>query len=265
MTSPQRDEACQALLQSRCQKLYQNTQCMVESSSNAMMLSVIKELSGLSRTDLEAVAKLCRWRQYDAGEEIIRYQDTTTNTFFVITGEIRVTYYSPSGHEVILCDLAPGSIFGELTAIDGESRSATVIARERSLIASIAAPAFLSLIHSNQALCTAVLKRLTSQIRRLTARVLDFSTLNVNSRIHVELLRLAREVSADSNTVTLSPAPKHSDLANLVSTHREAVTRELNNLVRLGLIRREANNLVIIDMKKMGALVNQVRGCCDMQ
>lgn len=236
---------------------------MVEPNNNATMLSVIREFSGLSLADLEAVAKLCRWRHYDAGEEIIRYQDTSASTCFVISGEIRVTYYSPSGHEVILCDLPAGGIFGELTAIDGEGRSATVIARERSLIASIAAPVFLNLIHTNQAVCVAILKRLTGQIRRLTARVLDFSTLNVNSRIHVELLRLAREVSADTNTVILSPAPKHIDLANLVSTHREAVTRELNNLVRLGLVRRESNKLVIVDMKKMTALVNQGRGCCD--
>lgn len=236
---------------------------MVEPIINATMLSVIREFGGLSPADLETIAKLCRWRHYEAGEEIIRYQDTSANTCFVISGEIRVTYYSPSGHEVILCDLTAGGIFGELTAIDGEGRSATVIARERSLIASIAAPAFLNLIHTNQAIRIAILKRLTSQIRRLTARVLDFSTLNVNSRIHVELLRLAEEVSAGANTVILSPAPKHSDLANLVSTHREAVTRELNNLVRLGLVRRESNKLVIVDMKKMRALVNQGRGCCD--
>ena len=98
------------------------------------MLAGIKEFQALSLEDLEAVARVCHWHRYEAGEEIVRYHDDSNSVFFIAQGEMRVTYFSMSGQEVILCDLPAGEIFGELTAIDGHSRSATVVAKTNSLL-----------------------------------------------------------------------------------------------------------------------------------
>ena len=101
------------------------------------LLSVIKEFRNLSHNDLEAIAHVCHWHRYEAGEEIVRYHADSNSVFFITQGEMRVTFYSMSGKEVILCYLPAGEIFGELTAIDGQSRSATVVAETSSLVASI--------------------------------------------------------------------------------------------------------------------------------
>ncbi|MEK6736282.1 MAG: cyclic nucleotide-binding domain-containing protein, partial [Pseudomonadota bacterium] len=98
------------------------------------MLASIKEFQTLSVADMEAIAQVCHWHRYEAGEEIVRYHDDSNSVFFITQGEMRVTYYSISGQEVILCDLPAGEIFGELTAIDGRSRSATVVAKTNSLL-----------------------------------------------------------------------------------------------------------------------------------
>lgn len=224
------------------------------------MLSGIREFKNLPGKDLQTVAECCRWQHYIAGENIVRYQDHTDNTFFITQGTIRVTYYSASGQEVILCDLPAGEMFGELTAIDGHVRSALVVARTDSIVASMTAPAFLNLIHSNQQICLAILKRLTGQVRRLTERVFDFSTLAVRNRIHTELLRLAEKQATSPNMAIISPAPTHADIANLVSTHREAVTRELNELARSKLIVRKGNDLHILDMDKLKRMIADIRG-----
>lgn len=159
---------------------------------NSSILSVIKEFQNLSPKDLDAVADICHWHRYESGENIVRYHDSSNSVFFILQGEIRVTYHSMSGHEVILCDLPAGELFGELTAIDGRARSATVVARTNASLASLPAPDFLNLIYSNQNIAAAILSRLTGQVRRLTERIYDFSTLAVRSRIHAELLRLAK-------------------------------------------------------------------------
>jgi len=224
------------------------------------LLSVIKEFKDLSLTDLEVIAQACQWHRCEVGKEIVRYHDDSNSVFFVTQGEMRVTFYSMSGKEVILCDLPAGEIFGELTAIDGRSRSATVVAKTSSLVASISSSAFQELIYNNRQIAAAILQRLTGQIRRLTERVFEFSTLAVRNRIQAELLRLAKKQTMVSNKVIISPIPTHVELANLVSTHREAVTRELNDMERENLILRKGHELHILDVAKLTEMVENVRG-----
>ena len=70
-------------------------------------------------------------------------------------------------------------------------------------------------------------------IRSLTTRVYElFSTLAVNNRIQAELLRLASFTCQGGNSARIAPAPTHVEIASRVSSHREAVTRELNRLFR---------------------------------
>lgn len=224
------------------------------------MLSLIKEFQYLAPGDIEIIANACQWHRYEAGSEIVRYHDHTNSAFFIVQGEIRVMYHGLSGQEVILCDLPTGEMFGELTAIDGHPRSATVKARTSVLLASMSATDFQNLIYSNRQIAETILKRLTGQVRRLTERVYDYSTLAVRNRIQVELLRLARDHVTSSNTAIISPAPTQTEIANLVSTHREAVSRELNNLVRDKLIMRQGHDLHILDVAKLTEMVNEVRG-----
>jgi CRP-like cAMP-binding protein len=222
------------------------------------ILSIIKEFKGLSSSDLETIARVCHWHRYEVGEEIVRYHDDSNSVFFITQGKMRVHYYSMSGQEVILCDLPAGEVFGELTAIDSRSRSATVVAKTSSLVASISSSDFLELIYRNRQIAFAILQRLTEQIRRLTERVFEFSTLAVRNRIQAELLRLAKKQVTGSNIVIISPVPTHVELANLVSTHREAVTRELNNLERENLILRKDHELHILDIAKLTKMVENV-------
>lgn len=224
------------------------------------MLSVIREFQCLSPSDIEMVATACQWHRYEAGNEIVRYHDHTNSAFFIIQGEIRVMYHGLSGQEVILCDLPTGEMFGELTAIDGYPRSATVIARTSVLLASMPALDFQNLVYSNRQIAEIILKRLTGQVRRLTERVYDYSTLAVRNRIQAELLRLARNHMISANAAVISPAPNQTEIANLVSTHREAVSRELNHLVKNNLIMRQGHDLHILDIVKLQEMVDAARG-----
>lgn len=224
------------------------------------MLSTIREFQDLPVPDLEEVTRACNWHRYEEDEEIIHFQDKSNSVFFIAQGDIRVTYHALSGHEVILCDLRTGEMFGELTAIDEQSRSATVIAKNSVLLASMTAVDFKNVIFANRHVAEAILKRLAGEVRRLTERVYDFSTLTVSNRIQAELLRLAKNHMTGPNIAVVSPAPTHFDIANLVSTHREAVTRELSHLTRNNLILRKGHDLHILDVSRLADMVNMVRG-----
>ena len=106
----------------------------------------------------------------------------------------------------------------------------------------------------------ALLSQFVSKIRTLTTRVYEFSALAVSNRIQAELLRLANLAPQEGNCARVASAPTHSEIASRISTHREAVTRELNRLARLGLIERKGNALVVKDVRRLTAMVHEITG-----
>jgi predicted transcriptional regulator len=94
----------------------------------------------------------------------------------------------------------------------------------------------------------------------LSERVLEFSTLAVRNRIHAELLRLAADARREDGQALLSPAPSLSEIADRISTHREAVSRELSRLGSIGLLRREGGDLLVPDMARLEKLVREAKG-----
>lgn len=222
-------------------------------------LENIDQLSGLSRPELEALAKRCRWRKFSADEQVLAHLDAGTDVLFLVEGRLRVSLYSSSGKEVSFEDLDAGQMFGELAAIDRKGRSASVFALEPSNVAFLDADSFMELLRTHFTVAHRVMMGLCRLVRRLDERVFEFSTLTVSNRIHAELLRLA---GGDSRvpTAVISPPPRHADIASRVSTHREAVTREMNVLARAGILKQERDALHILDLPKLAHMVHKVLG-----
>jgi CRP-like cAMP-binding protein len=216
--------------------------------------------AGLPQETLERIRKRCRWRRYEPGEPIVDYLDTSDEVFFITSGEVRVTIYSLAGKAVSFRDLGPGNVFGEYPAIDGGPRSASVEARTSSLLASMPAAAFRELLQAEPAVALALLTQFVTTIRSLTTRVYEFSTLAVNNRIQAELLRLALTVPREGKSARIVPAPTHVEIANRISTHREAVTRELNRLSRNGIIERQGSALLVKDVDRLATMVHETTG-----
>src|SRR5262245_48828423 len=103
-------------------------------------------LTELPQARLEQLAGACKWQDYDAGEQILSYDDPSTEVFFLAAGKVRVIIYTAEGKAVVFADLRPGAMFGEIAAIDRGTRSASVEAVESSTIASLTASQFESLL-----------------------------------------------------------------------------------------------------------------------
>jgi CRP/FNR family transcriptional regulator, cyclic AMP receptor protein len=222
-------------------------------------LSRVPILATLTQPDLEHVVRACRWQGYDAGEEILSYRDPSTEVFFLAAGKVRVIIYSAEGKAVLFADLKAGATFGEIAAIDRAPRSAGAEAVEPCTVAFLTARQFEGLLLKHPAMAYATLRHLGAEVRRLTERVLEFSTLMVQNRIQAELLRLAADAEQHDGQALLSPAPSLSDIADRVSTHREAVSRELSRLGSVGLLRRERGDLRITDVSRLARLVQEAK------
>lgn len=229
-------------------------------ANSEQSLSNIVLFRGLSAADLATIEQRCTRRRYVEGQQIIAHRDDSSDVYFVVAGAILVTFFTKAGKQVSFRDTKAGGFFGELAAIDGNRRSASVVAVDDSLIASMPAEAFRKILRQYEAVNDALLRYFAGQVRDLTERVIEYTALDVNGRIHAELLRLARDHMISDNTADIAPMPTHAELASRVSTHREAVTREINYLDRAGLLERHTGHLVIRNVAALAKMVEKVLG-----
>lgn len=226
----------------------------------AETLSGIRLLAGLEDTARKRLEQACSWKQFHAHEQIIDRQSDSDDVFFVVSGAVRVVIYSLSGREITLDDVSAGGHFGEFAAIDGEPRSANVMALTDTTTAAISQERFLTVLADNPEIAFNLMRDLTRIIRTTTERVMDLSTLAANNRVQADLLRLAKSSMTDENRAEISPIPVHGDIASRVSTTRETVARVLNDLARQGVVERQKDRLVIADVEHLEDMVVEVRG-----
>ncbi len=223
-------------------------------------LTGIAIFAGLKPATVERIRRGCSWRRFESGQQIVDYLDSSDDVFFITEGKVRVTIYSHDGKVVSFGELGPGEVFGEYAAIDHCARSAGVEAITSCVVASMPASAFRALLQATPSVTWAVLEQLVRRTRNVTNRVYELSTLHVDKRIQAEVLRLADLAQREGRSARIVPAPTHVEIASRVGTHREAVTRELNRLIRIGMLERSGNALLVKDMPALAKMVHEATG-----
>jgi len=236
----------------------------VRLKSGAQSLAGIQLLKPLTPAERQALERRCRWRSFDEGEQIIDRETQSEDVFFVISGTARVVNYSPGGREVSYDDIGPGGLFGELAALDNRPRSASVVAKTDMATASLTAAAFREVLLQHPPIAMALLRRLAEVVRESTDRIMDLSTLGAHNRIFAELLRLAREsdpkaFEQHANQARIRPVPHHVEIASRVSTARETVARVLSDLSKNGVVGRERDAMVLLDIGRLAKMVKEFK------
>ena len=164
----------------------------------------------------------------------------------------RALLYGAEGQLVLLHEFSRGDIFGAIARADAEPHEAEVVAVEDVRAALFLALDFLTLIEQHGCVGLALSRMLLKRLRETTGRMVERTTLSASGRIHAELLRLARAV-ADGRT--LRPAPVLAAMAVRVLSTRETVSRTINALERRGIIRREADALIVVAPHRLEEMV----------
>lgn len=213
--------------------------------SSKTWATVYDELSPSARAILLSSAQTIRAQR---GQTLLVRGERSSSVYFVLEGTLAVVLYSANGREVYLRELGAGEFFGELAAIDGEDRSANVVALTNARLMAITRDNFFAAIHSCPEVANWILRTLSTQVRSLAEKVLEMRSLNIQARLHSELLRLGRGAHAAGKREVF-PAPTHAELANRIGANRESVTREMNALVSRRIIRTGRKRLEFLDIR----------------
>jgi len=216
---------------------------------------------GLTEDARGRIELSCTWKTWEREESILRFQDETRDVYFLIAGKARVMIYTPDGRQVTFRDIGPGDMFGEFAAIDDAPRSASVEALQSCVVACMSGSEFRRMLRAEPTVMEAVLVHAIAQMRGLTARIVEYSTLAANLRIRAELLRLAKNGMVEGSDVVIYPVPTHAEIASRITTHREAVAREFTSLTKKGLIERQGQQRIVVkDIERLARMVEDAAG-----
>ena len=224
-----------------------------------MSLSLLKKVplfSGLGEKELKDILKLTSSKRFYKNNVVLVEAEEAGDTFYIINkGKVKVSRVSEDGKEVILTILGSGDFFGEMSILDGLSRSANVVSINDTEVLTIKGKEFLNLLNKSPRISDNLIKVLCSRIRRSDAQIKRLSIMNTIGRVASTLLSLAESGKKKRRrTAEIEKLPSLQDMANMAGTSKSSISRAISNLVKSGYIKREGDKIIInnyFELKKM--------------
>ena len=216
----------------------------------------------LPDAEAERYTRACGWKSYEANELVIDFEDDTTDVRFILSGAVRVILRISAGREMILAEMKEGDHFGEIAAIDGETRSANVTALQPSRMCVMPRSVFLKILREHDDINLVILKELAGRIRSLNTRLSEHSFLQTRHRLYCELLRLSRPRPMNPEHRSISPPPTQKDLAARIGSRREVVSREIASMKRAGVLDQTTGAIVLPDVTRLNRMISDGWEAC---
>ena len=216
--------------------------------NSAEYLRSVSIFSDLSDVELVSISKKMTPYSYSKGEFIVMEEMEGQQCYFITHGSVKITRSSKEGREVILAILTAGEFFGEMSLLDGETRSANVLTLEETKVLALNRNDFMATLEEYPRVSIQLLKELTIRLRKSDLQIASLTLSDAEKRIGLCILRLAGEQGTiRQGHVKIKKFPFQHDIANMAGTSRETVSRTLVLFEQNGLIQHEGRQLTIVD------------------
>lgn len=210
------------------------------------LLKRVSIFRDLSNNDLERLGQRLISQSFSKEEVIFSQQEKGDTLFIVRIGKVKVTLSDDAGKEIILATFKTGDFFGEMSLIDNEPRSANVIAIEESEVLILNRQSFLAQIDESPRMSMAVMAEFCRRLRRADRVIGSLALLNVYGRIAYTLIDLGQREGFQSPVgIVIKERPTQQEIANMVSTTRETVSRALSEFQRRGFLEVQGKSLIL--------------------
>jgi len=178
---------------------------------------------------------------YRKNAVIITQGERSNSLYMILEGRVKVYATDPEGRQTLLAFLNAGDFFGELSLLDDEPRSASVMAVEHARLLRLTQDNFHQFAAMHPENLLPMLRMLASRLRSLDETICSLSTLDVYGRVARVLLNESEQHAPNTLTARLT----HQDIAEMVGSSREMVSRILGDLRKGGYIRSDNKRIVI--------------------
>lgn len=206
-------------------------------------------MARLDPADRDALVERGRRRRWPAGASLFLEGDRSGTVLFVVSGRVKVFSLTEHGEEILLAVRGPGALLGEVSAVDGGPRSASVAALEPVTAVVLTASAFVEYLRSHAGAATVLLQLVTSRLRDADRKRVEFAAYDIAARVAQRLVELAERFGEpDEHGVRITVALSQDELAGWVGASREAVAKALRVLRDRGLVTTGRRTMTVLDL-----------------
>ena len=214
-----------------------------------MKLEFIRKIlifSDLEDDNLRDVLRHCREIDVDKGEVIVSENTPGDALYVIVGGEVKVTMISNEGKEIILSTLQAGDFFGEMSLLDGSTRSANVISISSSSLLKLSRADFLNQILPNADIAAGILAVLSRRLRAANERIINLISLDAFDRLarYFQKEAAVKGRPLIDGSVVFERLPQ-SDIAATIGSSRETVTRMIREMVELDYIAVSGRSIIL--------------------
>jgi CRP-like cAMP-binding protein len=218
------------------------------------LLQRMPVLGLLTDAQLDRVMAASRLVKYPKRSTVVRKGSDFDHFAFLVSGKVQVVDYLPDGREFGLNIIQAGGFFGELSVIDRQPRSASLIALTPAIVIQVPGDVARKLFYEYPPVAEAMMKHLALMVRRMSDLRALQAMPGAFQRVFA-LLSYVKEV-APSGMQLINDVPTHQEIAIMVNTSRETVTRAIARLIATGVVQKDMRRLIIRKPLALERLVN---------
>jgi CRP-like cAMP-binding protein len=215
-------------------------------------------LGSLTADELQAFQASGRAVRFGAKETLFREGDDPGGVIAILSGRMKVSIAGVGGRDVLLRLPGPGELVGEIAAVAGRPRSATVEAVSDVEAISVRAVDFRRFISEQPRVATLMFEHVTALLSYADRQRVDLATRDVTGRVASRLLELAADAVDDSAPAAgkrITHSLSQDELAAWSGASREAVAKSLQLLRDLGWVSTGRREITLLDEAALRTLV----------
>jgi len=221
-------------------------------AANIQSLKNIPIFSSLSKTHLEELSEIMLEKTYRKNQVIFDQGDPGSSLIVIKSGLVKISLVDSNNHEFIIKTFSVNDFFGEMSLLDGGSRSATATAVEDTQALIIFRENFISLIQKTPSMALGMLTELSNRLRTTTENISNLTFFDAYGKVAQCLLSLAEKLGErEEDGVSIQLTLSRQELANMSGLSRETFARILKEFQVRGCLKVQGKKIIILDEKVM--------------
>jgi CRP-like cAMP-binding protein len=191
-------------------------------------------------------------RSFPQSSALVHEHDPSDRVLFVLKGRVKIASASEDGRERVLAFRGPGEVLGELSAIDGKPRSASVIAVDPVQALVMPATTFQTFLERTPKAAFYLLQKFVARLREADRKRVEFGATDTIGRVAARLVELSERYGKRTpEGVRIDLPITQEELASWVGSSREGVNKALHTLRQLGWVDVERRAFTVLDMEAL--------------
>jgi CRP-like cAMP-binding protein len=220
----------------------------VATLSTPELLRRVPLFEHLSDTQAISLIGALEKKRFKRSEHLVEAGAKSNMLYVILSGKASVVVTNSSGKELVLATLGVGDCIGEMSLLDNQPHSASVVAETQIDALSLSREGFNSCILHNAQMAVSVMRGLVMRLRKANQKIASLALFSVFGRVARYLLDMAED--GEVGHLIVKKKVSHAAIAREVGASREMVSKALKEFEAQGFIRKLEDGTLAITERR---------------